>query len=473
MFRCLGISSLIVILTIGPLGLTWAEPAATTLAAVAENEPAAPSNLADATSPAAPTHEPASASNSNGANSYAWAWLGESPFPSKKFTPDIPGLRLTGAIGVWGRAFPQGPQWDGQRNVAIWPNVEGWVKAEYAWNNGADRINFMPYGRKDFFGSRSLVDVKEGYVLHAGDGWSVLAGINTVHWGVTESRHLVNIINQVDYGWNIDGDELLGQPMANVNVTTSVGTLSLYSLFGFRPLHEAKVEDRLRLPLLATSPTILASDVDKNVNFAGRFSSTFPLLSGSVDAGVSYFHGIGREPRYILSATRTPTTLLPELTPLYDRIDQGGLEIVATFDALQLKFEGIVRHEFGETYAATVAGFEYTFFNVLNTGSDVGLVGEHLSDNRSALQPPTIYAHDVFLGARLSFNDNANTHLLAGILYNYQDTAQYATARLTTRIQDDLSLQLEARYFIYAPPTDYLYTLLHDSFVQARLIKYF
>jgi len=472
MFRFLGLFLLGVALAAGCQELARAESAAAASPAVAASEPLALSGAAAAPSPADAANVPAAASDTAGKTALAAATV-EPPTPSSKFMPEVPGLRLTAALGVWGRAFFEAPQWDGQRNAAVWPNVEGWVKAEYSWNNGNDRFNFMPYARKDFVGSRSLVDVKEGYYLHAGDGWSVLAGINSLHWGVTESRHLVNIINQVDYGWNIDGDEVLGQPMVNVNATTPVGTLSLYGLFGFRQLHDDKAKDRLRDAFVSVSDTILANDVEKNVNFAGRFSSTFPVLSGSVDAAVSYFHGIGREPRLVMVAPPTPFNPVPQIARFYDQIDQGGLEVVATFDALQLKFEGIVRREFGETYAATVAGFEYTFFNVLNTGSDIGLVAEHLTDNRSVLQPPTIYAHDVFLGARLTLNDSANTHFLGGILYNYQDSAQYAMAKLTTRIQDDLSLALEARYFIYAPPEDYLFTIVHDNFVQARVIKYF
>ncbi len=432
---------------------------------------AAWAELADATPPAAAATGPATAPDLTGATAHAEAKI-EPSTPFSNFMPNVPGLRVTGAVGVWGRAYPDQPQWSGQRDDAVWPNVEGWLKAEYSWNGGNDRINFMPYGRKDFFGSRSLVDVKEGYFLHVGDGWNVLAGVNSVHWGVVESRHLVNIINQVDYAWDIDGDEVLGQPMANVNVTTPIGVLSLYGLFGFRPLHEPKLEDRLRSSFVSTNRTILASDIDENVNYAARFNTTFPVLSGSVDAAVSYFHGIGREPRYVM----TPPTLampVPQLASFYDQIDQGGLEVVATFDALQLKFEGIVRRELGETYAATVAGFEYTFFNVSNTGADIGLVAEHLSDDRSPLQPPTIYAHDVFAGARLTLNNSLNTHFLGGILYNYKDLARYATAKFSTRIQDDLNLALEGRYFIYAPQEDYLYTILHDSYVQARLTKYF
>jgi hypothetical protein len=391
----------------------------------------------------------------------------------KKIVGDVPGLRLTGALGVWARGYFEGPQWTGQRDTSFWPFVEGWVKAEYSWNRGNDRINFMPFARKDFYGSQSLIDIKEGYYLHVGDGWSTLVGINRVRWGVVESRHLVNIINQADYAWNLDGDELLGQPMANVNFTSSAGTLSLYGLFGFRPLHEPELDDRLRSQYVTTNRTILANDIEQNVNFAGRFSTTFPLFSGSVDAAISYFHGIGREPRYVVEVPPTLSNPVPKLRSYYDLIDQGGLELVATFDALQLKFEGIVRHEFGETYGATVAGFEYTFYNVGNSGADFGLVGEHLTDNRSAVQPPTVYAHSVFAGGRVSLNGGSNTNFLGGVLYNYDDNARYVSGKLSTRLQDDLSLDIEGRYFIYAPTSDYLYAVLHDSYLQARIMKYF
>jgi hypothetical protein len=383
--------------------------------------------------------------------------------------PGIPGWRVGGAIGIWARGFVQRPQFEGQRGVALWPNIEGWIKADYSWNNNNDRITVRPYGRFDFYGSRSVFDIREGYYLHVGNGWDVLVGVNTVRWGVTESRHLVNIINQIDFGWSIDGDELLGQPMTNVNFATPLGTLSLYGLYGFRPFHQAKLEDRLRFAFPADGSTVLASNVEKNVNFAARLSNTFPVMTGSVDAGLSYFHGISREPRY--SSSQFGLNL--PMVAIYDKIDQAGLDAVGTFGQLQLKFEGIGRSQLGQQYAATVAGFEYTFSNVAGTGADVGLVAEHLTDDRSALQPPTVYTRAVFVGGRLTLNDSSNTHFLAGYLHNYRDGASYAEAKFRTRVKDDLDLALEGRYFITAPQSDVLFTLLHDSHVQMRLTQFF
>ena len=133
-----------------------------------------------------------------------------------------------------------------------------------------------------------------------------------------------------------------------------------------------------------------------------------------------------------------------QLTPVYDIIDQFGLESVATFGALQLKFEGIGRQEFGEQYFATVAGFEYTFFDVGKSGADIGFLAEHLSDSRSSIQPPTIYDHDIFVGTRLSLNDTGSTHFLAGFLYDYRNGAEYASGKFSTRLRFRSSMPTSA-----------------------------
>jgi hypothetical protein len=391
-------------------------------------------------------------------------------------------LRFGGAVSAWVRAFPDSPAFFGQLDGVAWPYLEGWVKADYTWGNGANRISFKPYGRWDIRGSRSLVDIREGYYLHVANGWDFLAGINTVRWGVVESRRLVNIINQVDLAWNIDGEELLGQPMVNLNINSpNWGTLSLYGLVGFRERHEPRLEDRLRAPLIAHDAIIRADDAERNINFAARYFNSVPLGSGSVDVAFSYFHGVSREPRYI------PTPLFPPFTgmiPIYDLIDQGGAEAVATFGSLQLKFEGIWRWANSEDFGAAVTGFEYTVFNVMGSGMDLGLIGEHLVDNRSIFQPPTIYDHDIFVGMRLSVNDTGSTRFLGGLLVDYENDEKYITGKFATRVAADLLVELEGRYFfpvssssssLFPLPSSsgLTFPLNRDSFLQGRVTKYF
>jgi hypothetical protein len=409
--------------------------------------------------------------------------------------------RVGAAVSAWTRFFPQSPMWPGQLEGAFWPYFEGWLKAEYAWNGGNDRIVFKPYGRLDTRGSRSVVDLREAYYLHVDDTWDFLFGFNTVRWGVVESRRLVNIVNQVDIAWDIDGNEVLGQPMANLNLNIGqLGTLSLFGLFGFRERHDPEIEDRLRFPLVAGPSVFEASDLERNVNFAARFTTNFPIFNGSVDAAVSYFHGIGREPRYLLQPN-FPTGLPPgfgvpvelgalifsqlpskfppglfnlvKLTPIYDVIDQGGVEFVGTFGDLQVKFEGILRSENDEQFTASVTGLEYTFYDVMGSGKDIGLFGEWTVDNRSIFEPPTIYDHDIFFGTRVALNDVGSTNLLLGFLYDYKDPERYVAGVFSTRLQDDLLLEIEGRYFFPVDPPVPTFAVKSDSYLQGRLTKFF
>jgi hypothetical protein len=70
-----------------------------------------------------------------------------------------------------------------------------------------------------------------------------------VFWGVTESSHLVDIINQSDFVENIDTEDKLGQPMVSLRWLPEWGTLDLFLM----PLHRERtfqgLAGRPRLPL--------------------------------------------------------------------------------------------------------------------------------------------------------------------------------------------------------------------------------
>ena len=52
--------------------------------------------------------------------------------------------------------------------------------------------------------------------------------------GVTESRHLVDVLNQVDGVEDIDEEDRLGQPMINISTQRDWGSVDLFVLPGFR-----------------------------------------------------------------------------------------------------------------------------------------------------------------------------------------------------------------------------------------------
>lgn len=59
----------------------------------------------------------------------------------------------------------------------------------------------------------------------------------------------------------------------------------------------------------------------------------------------------------------------PRLVPFYHQISQLGLDLQYTRDAWLWKLEAIARDGLDDTFFATVAGFEYTFYGVRDSRS--------------------------------------------------------------------------------------------------------
>ena len=87
-------------------------------------------------------------------------------------------------------------------------------------------------------------------------------GIGKVFWGVTESQHLVDVINQTDLVENMDGEEKLGQPMINFALVRDWGTVDFFLLPGSRERTFPEAEGRLR-----TTPRV---DVEQAVYESSR-----------------------------------------------------------------------------------------------------------------------------------------------------------------------------------------------------------
>ena len=84
-------------------------------------------------------------------------------------------------------------------------------------NNGDTLFTFVPFARWDSEDEeRKHFDIRELNINHASGDWETLVGIGKVFWGVVESNHLVNIINQTDFLEGVDGEDKLGQTDAPV-----------------------------------------------------------------------------------------------------------------------------------------------------------------------------------------------------------------------------------------------------------------
>lgn len=364
------------------------------------------------------------------------------------------------------RLFTQDARWPGQESRTGQLSVA--TTAELRWRNseGDQRASFIPFVRWDQADhERSLIDLREAYWAYEADSLDLLIGSNTVFWGVTESVHLVDIINQTDAVADIDGEDKLGQPMVNLALQRDWGLVSLYVMPYFRERTFAGLDGRFRapLPVDADQPQYESSAEEHHVDLALRYSHYI----GDVDIGVSLFSGTSREPRLL------PNEDGSAFLPYYDQIDQLGVDLQYTREGWLWKLEAIVRDGFVDTFAAAVGGLEYTFYQVSDSAADIGVLLEYQYDGRDAQEPVTIADNDVFVAARLALNDTQDTAVLAGVGYDVDTSETFINIEADRRIGENYVIELRARVFTGARPGDLMYTLKNDDYLQLQLSRYF
>jgi len=367
------------------------------------------------------------------------------------------------------RLFSEGAANSGQSDARLNPSTVLQLEWNLDWNEGNDRIDFIPFARIDPQDSeRSHVDIRELNYLHLDDTWDLTIGIDKVFWGVTESRHLVDIINQTDAVEDSDGEDKLGQFMINLGLQSDVGDINFFIMPYFRERTFPGSDGRLRAPFVVdTDRTHYESDMEEfHPDLAFRYS----VVMGDWDIGVAHFYGTSREARFIPEINGAGDTVL---APQYDLINQTSADIQATFDAWLWKFEGIYRQGHGDDFIAASGGLEYTFYGIADSDADVGLLAEYHYDGRDSSAPATIFDNDLFLGLRAALNDAQDTTFLAGVIWDTETQAQNYTVEASRRLNDYLTFEAELRIISNQPTSDPLYSARDDDHLQLRLSYYF
>ncbi len=374
-------------------------------------------------------------------------------------------LEISGSILGEARGFVESPQFEGQLD-GIQPSIVVEPEVDWASKEGQYQARFVPFLRLDSRDDeRTHGDIREAYLQYIGDDWEALAGINRVFWGVTESRHLVNIINQIDQVEDIDEEDFLGELMLNLALQRDYGLFSIYLLPGFRERTFAGEVGRLRTPLpVDEGAAAYESDAEEwSTDVALRYSH----FVDEWDVGASYFYGTSREARLVLSDDAI------RLEPRYDQIHQIGLDLQYTKDAWLWKFEGIVREGQG-IFGALVGGFEYTFYQIRETDADLGVLSEYLYDGRdNDKAPPTTFDNDLFLGARLALNDISGTAVLAGTVVDLETQTTSFRLEAERRFGDVQKIEFESQWFVNVDDDDPLGAARDDSYLMLRLSHFF
>jgi hypothetical protein len=376
---------------------------------------------------------------------------------------------LSGSVAGELRIFPDSPAFVKQNDATFSPSLSFEPRVVYEWNEGRDRLTAIPFLRFDAHDlNRTHADLREANWLHVGDGWDLVIGLDKVFWGVTESRHLVDIVNQDDRVEDIDGEDKLGQPMLNLNLFRDWGRLGIYVLPGFRKRTFPADDARLRGPLpIAGAATFDSGAGVRHTDLAVRWAHTI----GAWDIGLAHFHGTSREPRFISQINPAGGE---QLVPHYDQIDQTSFDLQLTTGAWLWKLEALTRSGQGDRFAAMVGGFEVTHYDAFGTGADLGLLAEYLYDGRNkGRAPPTALEDDIFLGVRLALNDTQNSSALIGSVFDRRTGTAILFVEAERRLGNSWRIEFESRLFFEVPDDDPLAGIRNDSFVTLRLSRFF
>lgn len=310
---------------------------------------------------------------------------------------------------------------------------------------------------------RDHIDIAELYWTIPSDNWELLIGINKVFWGVTESAHLVDVINQTDQLEGFDGEDKLGQAMLVLNTYHDWGNVDFYVLPYFRERAYTGEKSRLRIPSLIDSDAAIyeSSDKENHIDFALRWSHTIDVW----DIGFSYFDGTSRTPDFRLQGS--------QLVPFYPLMQQAGIDIQVTTESWLWKLEAIDRQaKQSDDFQQAAFGFEYTFYGINDSDIDLGLVIEYLYDDRGE-DGGNPFEDDILVASRLAFNDVQSTELLAGIIQDLDTNSYSLSIEASRRLGQRFKLELESRFFDGIEDSDAIGFLNRDSYLQADLTYYF
>ena len=385
-------------------------------------------------------------------------------------------VEISGHFELEPRGFSQSPAVPRQSRNGL--SFAAQPELYHSFDDDRQSLLFTPFLRLDTADDRRThFDVRELLYQRVLDEAELRIGIGRVFWGVAESYHLVDVINQTDLVENIDREDKLGQPLVNLTLIRDWGALDLFVLPGFRERTFPGQEGRLRSePFVDTDRATYESGAGRQrIDYAVRWSHAV----GDIDIGVAHFYGTSRAPRLsaecadgrpVPPSRCDPATVV--LAPRYEVVHRTSLDLQATKDATLWKLEAL--HESGpeDSYLAWVAGFEYTWFGIDESDVDLGLLVEHLFDGRGGNAPQPL-ENDIFAGVRLAFNDEASTDLLAGVIIDVEGDATTLNLEASRRIGGRWKVELEARAWTGVDRDDPMFPFRRDDYVQLTLSRFF
>jgi len=365
--------------------------------------------------------------------------------------------------------FPESPLYSGQKHNNYSISIDPEIYAE--WSNNKN-ITFRPFYMIDNEDShRTHFDIRELRYSLYGDNWETNIGIGQVFWGVTESKNLVDIINQFDV---VDDPLLktkLGQPLINLTLIEDYGYFDFYIMSYFRERTSPGKKGRLRTdPYFIKNSTTYEGGSQWTPELAARWSNNYD----DYDISFHGFLGYGRAPSIDVKIIDGLTNYAPN----YQRVRQLGGTVQRTLDSTLLKLEWIARH--GEKdanlrrggYFSSVLGLEHTLFQSIGDNGDISLLIEYNFDSRRSRSSDSLQ-DDIFIASRFVLNDAQNTEMLIGSIFDLDGDGQIYQLDFGRLLHDSLKLAVKGAVYQNGRLGSNLYILRQDSWLEVSLKQYF
>lgn len=362
--------------------------------------------------------------------------------------------------------FPVQPASSSQQAFDISPALK--PRFSLQWENRRQTFEAALFGRYDSADTRRThFDISEFSYVKAWDSFELRAGVRKVFWGVTESQHLVDIINQTDQVEDFTFNAKLGQPMVSGAAITDIGTFELFLMPFFRERTYPGLAGHFRQPYVVNvnKVTYESPNGPWNPDLAFRWSDHL----GVFDIGLSHFYGTNRQPQLIQATSSTGGI---ELDPYYYLVQQTGLDVQMSTGGFLGKLEAITRgnKNYGNAYFAATGGGEYTFSQLFGS-LDVGLLCEYMYDSRGE-SAPTAFENDLFFGIRLTPNDSKGFDFLVGSIWDLNTNNEFFELETSRRFGDDWKLTLKGALFNVTTTSDPLFSYARDSYIKLELSNY-
>jgi len=392
----------------------------------------------------------------------AWAMVGLIIFQNDW----VAAHEFSGFIGGETRTFAQSAIHEGQKDHSA--SFVAQPEYYHEWEGGSS-FTFVPFFRLDSADDeRTHFDLRELTFLWLNDDFELRLGVRKVFWGVTEVVHLIDVINQTDLVENVDTEDKLGQPMVNLSLARDWGTMDFFMLPFFRERTFPGRSGRLRSArVVDTGRAVFESAAEEwHADWVVRYSHFF----GDWDVGLYHFTGTGRDPTLLRG---TDSSGNPILIPLYEQINQTGLDVSYVVNDWLWKLEALYRAGQGsEDYFSWTGGFEYTFTRFLDSAMDLGVVVEGIYDERGN-DATTPLENDIALALRLTVNDPESTEALFGWVQDVTGNARSLFLETSRRFGDHWKLTVEMRASFSQPASDLLFDQRADDLLQVDLNYFF